>query len=320
MTAILFGKTTDNSISGNVVIENTKGRAFLGEGVKNFSISDVTARSCGDFVFRPPQGMDIMTGRSMCGQVTAPSGTLTVKNYTGLDAAQAGFLLYGPTDASFYGSFVGCHFSGNGYYGLDIEEISGMVTVSDCTQTGNGQTPLPSLTYGGYAVRDVAHFSAINIKSTLTDANAFVIQSVDSKANLQDWSLDGVTLSGTPAAHAATLYIAFTYNGGPQHISLRNVIYDNWTMYANGAPCMRTAPRQQLLSFENLRASGLYKGIHTELDFQANPGQLTYVEGHNSDLGSVNIKALAGNSGAIFLDMAGVQRNGPPFARMSLPC
>jgi len=261
-----------------------------------------------------------MTGRSMCGQVTAPKGTLTVKNYTGLDAAQAGFLLYGPTDASFKATFVGCRFSGNGYYGLDVEEISGTVAVSDCEQTGNGQAPSTGLTYGGYAIRDVAHFSATDIKSSLTDSDAFVIQSADSKANLQDWSIDGLRLSGTPASHAATLYIAFAYAGIPQHVSLRNVTYDNWTMYVNGAPCTRSAPRQQLLSFENVQASGLYKGTHTELDFQANPGQMTYLEGRNSDLGTANIKALAGNLGAMYLDLIGVQRNGASLPRTLFPC
>jgi hypothetical protein len=91
-------------------------------------------------------------------------------------------------------------------------------------------------------------------------------------------------------------------------------------MYVNGAPCTRAAPRQQLLSFENVRASGLYKGTQTELDFQANPGQMTYVEGRNSDLGVSNIKALTGNRGPIFLDLAGVQGNGVPPGSLSLPC
>jgi len=306
-TAILFSGTTGSSISGHVTIENTKGRAFLADAVTDFAITDVTARACGDFAFHPPNGMDIMTGRSMCGQVTAPKGTLTVKNYTGLDAAQAGFLLYGPTDAAFNATFVGCRFSGNGFFGLDLEEISGTVAVSDCEQTGNGQVPSAGLVYGGYIVRDVANFSAINIKSSLTDSNAFVILSADSKANLQDWSVNGLSLTGTPSSHAATLYIAFSYSGTPQRVTLKDVTYDNWSMYVNGAPCTRSAPRQQLLSFENVRASGLYRGTQTELNFQANPGQMTYVEGRNSDLGSANIKALTGNQSAIFLDVAGVR-------------
>ncbi len=307
--AILFAGTQGSSITGRLTIRNSKGRAFLAEGVSNFVVTDVITRACGDFAFHPPAGMDIMTGRSMCGQVTAPKGTLTVKNYTGLDAAQAGFLLYGPTDASFRASITNCHFSGNGYYGLDLEEISGTVTVSDCEHTGNGHAPSAGLIYGGYIVRDVAHLSASNIKSSLTDSNAFVIQSVDAKANLQEWAIDGLSLTGT-ASHGATLYVAFNYLAAPQRVSLRNVVYDNWSMYVNGAPCSRSAPRQQLLAFENARASGLYKGTQSQWDFQANPGQMTYVLGRNSDLGTAVIKPLTGNQGAIFLDLAGVEGSG----------
>jgi hypothetical protein len=99
-------------------------------------------------------------------------------------------------------------------------------------------------------------------------------------------------------------------------VSLKDVTYDAWSMYVNGAPCTRSAPRQQLLSFENVRSSGLYKGTQTELDFQANPGQMTYVEGRNSDLGTANIMALTGNQAAIFLDFVSVQKKGaaPGFA------
>lgn len=319
-TAVLFSATSGSSISGHVTIEHTKGRAFLGDEVKDFSVTDVTARACGDFAFHPPQGMDNMTGRSMCGQVTAPKGTLTVKNYTGLDASQAGFLVYGPTDASFNATFVGCRFSGNGYYGLDLEEISGQVTVSDCQQTGNGQAPSAGLIYGGYIVRDVARLVVINVRSSLTDSNAFVIQSLDTRANLQDWSINGLSLTGTPTAHAATLFIAFNYGGSPQRVSLRNVTYDAWSIYVNGAPCTLSAPRQQLLSFENVRSSGLYKGTQTELDFQANPGQMTYVDGRNSDLGTTNIKALTGNQAAIFLNFASVQKKGAAPSSVPFHC
>lgn len=307
-TAVLFSHTTGSAISGHVTIQNTKGRAFLGDTVKNFSLTDVTVRDCGDFSFHPPANMDIMVGRSMCGQVTAPGGNLTVRNYTGINAAQAGLLVYGPTDAIFRASISGCHFSGNGYYGLDLEEISGSVTVSDCEQTGNGQEPSPQLIYGGYIIRGLAHFSATNVRSSLTDSNAFVMLSAGGK--LQDWSIDGLTLTGTPARHAATLYVSFADSGYPEHVSLKNVTYDNWTMYVNGAPCTLSSPRRQLLSFQNVRASGLHTSTQTELDFQANPGQKTYVEGRNSDLGIATIKALTGNKSAIFLDLAAVHMIG----------
>ena len=309
-TAILFSGTVGSSISGHVTIENTKGRAFLGDAVKDFAVTDTTARACGDFAFHPPQGMDIMIGRSMCGQVFAPKGTLTVKNYTGLNAAQAGFLVLGPTDPAFSATFTGCKFSGNGYYGLDLEEISGTITVSDCQQTGNGQAPSSGLIYGGLIVRDVAHLVVRNWRSSLTDSNAFVLLSADPKGNLHDWSIDGLNLTGTPGAHAATLYVAFSYRDVAQRVSLKNVTYDSWSMYVNGATCSRIAPQQQMLSFENVRASGLYRGMHTELDFQANPGQMTYVEGRNSDLGNANIKALAGNQAAIHLELSGVRLSG----------
>jgi hypothetical protein len=319
-SAILFTGTAGSAIRGPITLENSKGRAFLAEDVKDFAVTDVTVRACGDFAYHPPAGVDIMTGRSMCGQVTAPKGTLIVKNYTGVDAAQAGFLLFGPTDAAFRAEITNCHFSGNGFYGLDVEEVAGTVAVSDCEQTGNGQPPSAGLTYGGFVFRDVAHFSASNLKSSLTDSNAFVIQSADAKANLQDWSINGLTLTGTPASHGATLYVAFQYSGVPQRVSLRNVTYDNWTMYVNGAPCTRAAPRQQILSFENVRASGLYKGTQSELDFQANPGTMTYVEGRNSDLGVSTFKPLTGNQAAIFQDLAGVRGSGAAARSTAFGC
>jgi hypothetical protein len=222
-------------------------------------------------------------------------------------------------NAAFGPTISNCHFSGNAYYGLDLEEVSGTVVVSDCEHTGNGRSPSAGLIYGGYIVRDVAHRSANNLKSSLTDSNSFVIQSVDAKANLQDWTIDGLSLTGTQF-HGATLYVAFNYLGAPQRVSLRTVLYDNWSMYVNGAPCSRSAPRQQLLAFENIRASGLYKGTQSPWDFQAHPGQMTYVLGRDSDLGTATLKPLTGNQGAIFLDLAGVQGSGLAPAAAPFHC
>ena len=309
--AALFSGTIGSSITGHVTIENTKGRAFLADRVKNFTVTDVVVRDCGDFVYQHTPVVDDQLGRSMCGQVTAPSGTLTISNYTGNNASQAGLLVYGPTDTAFRAAISNCHFSGNGYYGLDLEEISGSITLSNCEQRGNGKTPSGAILYGGYIARDVARLSAVNVSSSLIDSNAFVIESVDSQANMLDWSIDGLTVSGTPDRHGAAIYIALTWQGKPQRVALSDVSYDSLTLYANSPGCSTVAPRQQLLTFDKLRASRLYTaGPQTVFSPQGNPGQIMYVYGRNSDLGTFSMKPLGANQDAMFFDMSGVMVNG----------
>jgi hypothetical protein len=297
-------------MAGQVTIQNTKGRAFLASGVKNFVISGVVLKNCGDFAFHPASG-DIMQGRSMCGQVSTPSGTLTIKNYTANNAAQAGLLVYGPTDASFHATISNCHFSGNGYYGLDLEEIKGAVDVSNCEHMGNGVVPSAGLIYGGYIIRDVARVNFTKIKSSLTDSNAFVAQSVDANSNLAEWSFNDLQITGTSLRHAGAIYLAFNWAGTPQRVSLSKVGYDNITIYANSPQCSAAAPRQQLLTFDGVQASRPYMGgTQTAFDVQGNPGQKLYVRARASDLGTVNVKPLAGNQNAIHFDLSGVQVNG----------
>lgn len=309
--AVSFTGGNNDGITGSVVIQNTKGQAFNTGVVSNFRLTDLLVQNCGDFSYQHSSTPGDMFGRSMCGAIFSATQNLTISGYTALNAAQSGLLIETVTDSSFHAAITNCYFSGNGYYGLDVEDTSGAFDIANCENYGNSLAPSGALIYGGYVFRDVPYISAVNIRSYLTDTNALVMQSTDSGANLDSWNLANIEIGGTSATHGGQISLAFNSPGAfPQRVSLKNVNYDRLFLSVAGSACDATRPKQQLLSFDNINSSQLFSGMQTLFLPNAGTGEWTYVQGSDSNLGNSGYDSVGATNNTVGLDLFRVQTNG----------
>lgn len=312
-SAVAFTSGTNwNSVTGNVRIINTKGRAVSAAGVGNFTLADTFVMNCGDYAYFPSSG-DPFAGRSNGVQCENIGGFLTVRNLTGFGCAQSGLLVsnFANSNQLTIATISDCHFSGNGYFGIDLEDVYGPVLVSNCGHMGDGTPASGTLIKGGMIIRDVRDIQVNNFSSLYSDGQALTL--VNNGAGI-NWSLSNINLRGTLSGNAAQLSISYssTTPVPTQRISLSHVRYDVMSLYANGPACDCTNPEKQILAFDDVRASRLYPGSYdTQVPTQANAGTMTYWQATNSDLGKVNIQTLGPSNKSLYFDWTGVRTNGP---------
>lgn len=309
------------SVTGPITIQNTKGVAITAEGVNNFSISTgVLTQNCGDFAYQHSATPGDMTGRPMCVTVEFPTGSLIIDGLTSNNAAQSGLLIQNATlggPRNFDAEISNCSFTGNGYYGFDAEQFAGIVHLANCSNVSNGVSPTGATILGGFQMRDLAHFSAVNINSLLTDSDAFVLQATDGTIDLEDWDVKSLSVIGSAASHAGNVTIAWQANGAgrPQRITIDGMNYDTAVFQYSGPQCVSTNPYFQVFTFNDIHASTQYTGMGNQTVFEpsANVNTFTYIKGTNSSLNTVGIAASPGTfKGSTLFDWPNVFTNGAP--------
>jgi hypothetical protein len=299
-------------IVGNVVIQNTKGRAFSVIRPNNLHISDLTVRNCGDYKYVPPSG-DEEIGRSMCGQVDGASGNLTISNYTSINAAQSGLLISNSTDPHFHAVLNNLHFFGNAYYGLDVEEIAGTVEVNKIENRQTEAGGSRSFVFGGSIFLDTRNIEYGNFTHTNMNGNGLVVETQPGgKAQIASWNIANGTVSGTSVAHNGGIYIAWQNVGNPERIRLAHIHYDTINFAPYSAPaCTASNPFLDALILEDIHASGLARSKATSFAPDGNPNELIYVKVTDSSLGSIDIASAGANKKELFFDLANVSITGP---------
>lgn len=303
-------------------IQNTKGPGIYEEDGADTTVSDTTVQNCGDYSYQHSSTPGDMTGRPICVIFQAPTGFLKINNLTTRDAAQTGLLVQntaigagagGPADftldISNYSS------SGDGYPGLDLEEIVGSVNLSNLTYYGDLITASGALQPGGFIFRDIARMNATNINCILCTSNAFSSVATDGHVYMRDWHFTNLSFAGLDGTlHGAqTIYFGWNPDGGPQSVSINGMNYDRAIFQYSGPACNVLYPQFNVLDLTNIHTTSQSAETYdTIFEPVGSAGTFTYIHARDSSLGRVNIDSTGSFTGATLFDFPNTFTQGAP--------
>lgn len=301
----------------DVTIQNMKGRAFFIGQSTDFTLDHLTMYNCGDWRTANSGTLGDMLGRSLCGEIQDPKGTLRITQLTAVQGAQSGILVdnlaHSTEDPNLQVIIEGCSFKNMYYYGLDLENLPGHTTVNNCSSV---QTGLPTgvNVMGNLIARNVQNFSLHQWVGAGSDGNNTVVISNNGFDIMCNADLVGLDVKGSSTNHQGTLTVNPDTNcGAGTRMRVSGASYEVFQSFLNSGLACSTTAVNLLFDFDHLYAlpssTSTYQTIFTH---QANANTYHLVRGADSSIGKMEVISVGAYVKAVGYDFRNVIMNGTP--------